>query len=65
MGSENVYKRQDKRQCRAPESLIGRAGATGPANERLWGAALTLVILVVTLNLLARFIASKFSVKKK
>ncbi|GAA1167245.1 Phosphate transport system permease protein PstA [Corynebacterium glaucum] len=41
-----------------------KAGATGPSNERLWGAALTLVILVVTLNLLARFIASKFSVKK-
>lgn len=41
-----------------------KSGATGPANERLWGAALTLVILVVTLNLLARFIASKFSVKK-
>ncbi|WP_082259704.1 phosphate ABC transporter permease PstA [Corynebacterium sp. Marseille-P4321] len=41
-----------------------KSGATGPANDRLWGAALTLVILVVTLNLLARFIASKFSVKK-
>ncbi|GAB3086557.1 phosphate ABC transporter permease PstA [Corynebacterium aquatimens] len=33
-------------------------------SDRLWGAALTLVILVVVINLLARFIASKFSVKK-
>lgn len=41
-----------------------KSGATGPANDRLWGAALTLVIMVVTLNLVARFIASKFSVKK-
>lgn len=41
-----------------------KSGAQGPANDRLWGAALTLVILVVTLNLIARFIASKFSVKK-
>ncbi len=41
-----------------------KSGATGPANDRLWGAALTLVIMVVTLNLIARFIASKFSVKK-
>ena len=40
------------------------SGAKGPANERLWGAALTLVILVVTLNLLARFVAKRFSVKK-
>ena len=42
-----------------------KTGATGPANDRLWGAALTLVIIVVALNLLARFIASKYSVKKK
>ena len=41
-----------------------KSGATGAANDRLWGAALTLVILVVTLNLVARFIAAKFSVKK-
>ncbi|GAA0208750.1 phosphate ABC transporter permease PstA [Corynebacterium riegelii] len=42
-----------------------KTGATGPANERLWSAALTLVIIVVALNLLARFIAAKYSVKKK
>lgn len=41
-----------------------KSGATGPANDRLWGAALTLVLMVVALNLVARFIASKFSVKK-
>ena len=32
--------------------------------DRLWGAALTLVILVVALNLLARFVAKRYSVKK-
>lgn len=41
-----------------------KSGASGPANDRLWGAALTLVLIVVALNLLARLIASKFSVKK-
>ncbi|AWB85135.1 phosphate ABC transporter permease PtsA [Corynebacterium liangguodongii] len=41
-----------------------KSGASGPANDRLWGAAFTLVIMVVSLNLIARFIASKFSVKK-
>ncbi|WP_291314094.1 phosphate ABC transporter permease PstA [Corynebacterium sp. UBA2622] len=41
-----------------------KTGATGPSMDRLWGAALTLVILVITLNLLARLIASRFSVKK-
>ena len=33
-------------------------------SDRLWGAALTLVIMVVSLNIIARLIASKFSVKK-
>ncbi|WJY68720.1 phosphate ABC transporter permease PstA [Corynebacterium auris] len=41
-----------------------RAGSTEPTLERLWGAALTLVIIVVALNLLARVIAARFSVKK-
>ncbi|MCT1596780.1 phosphate ABC transporter permease PstA [Corynebacterium sanguinis] len=41
-----------------------KSGATGAANDRLWGAALTLVIMVVSLNIIARLIASKFSVKK-
>ena len=41
-----------------------KSGSAEPVLNRLWGAALTLVILVVVLNLLARFIASKFSVKK-
>ncbi|WP_342318362.1 phosphate ABC transporter permease PstA [Corynebacterium mayonis] len=41
-----------------------KSGASGPALDRLWGAALTLVILVIALNLLARLIASRFSVKK-
>ena len=41
-----------------------KTGATGASMDRLWGAALTLVILVVTLNLLARLVAARFSVKK-
>ena len=41
-----------------------KSGSAQPVMDRLWGAALTLVILVVVLNLLARFIAAKFSVKK-
>ena len=41
-----------------------KSGATGFAAERLWGAALTLVVIVVVLNLLARAIAKKYSVKK-
>ena len=41
-----------------------KSGATGFAADRLWGAALTLVVIVVVLNLLARLIANKYSVKK-
>ena len=41
-----------------------KSGATGFAADRLWGAALTLVVIVVVLNLLARAIAKKYSVKK-
>ena len=41
-----------------------KAGSAEPVLNRLWGAALTLVIIVVVLNVLARFIAAKFSVKK-
>lgn len=41
-----------------------KSGATGFAADRLWGAALTLVVIVVVLNLLARLIAKKYSVKK-
>ena len=41
-----------------------KSGATGFAADRLWGAAFTLVVIVVVLNLLARAIAKKYSVKK-
>ncbi|WP_394282261.1 phosphate ABC transporter permease PstA [Corynebacterium sp.] len=41
-----------------------KAGTTDALMDKLWGAALTLVILVVSINLIARFIAAKFSVKK-
>nr|VDG64023.1 phosphate transport system permease [Streptococcus thermophilus] len=41
-----------------------KSGSAQAVTDRLWGAALTLVLLVVALNLLARLIASKYSVKK-
>lgn len=41
-----------------------KSGATGFAADRLWGAAFTLVVIVVVLNLLARAIAKRYSVKK-
>ena len=41
-----------------------KSGSAQAVTDRLWGAALTLVLIVVALNLLARLIASKYSVKK-
>lgn len=40
-----------------------KSGTQDPTLDKLWGAALTLVILIGLLNILARFIANKFSVK--
>ena len=62
----NWFRMFDQPQSSLPLFMLDmwKSGAKGPANERLWGAALTLVILVVTLNLLARFVANRFSVKK-
>ena len=62
----NWFRMFDQPQSSLPLFMLDmwKSGAKGPANERLWGAALTLVILVVTLNLLARFVAKRFSVKK-
>ncbi|WP_293768896.1 phosphate ABC transporter permease PstA [uncultured Corynebacterium sp.] len=41
-----------------------KAGAQPAVLDKLWGAALTLVIIIAILNIAARFIAAKFSVKK-
>ena len=41
-----------------------KSGTTEPTLDKLWGAALTLVIMIAILNLGARIIADKFSVKK-
>ncbi|MGO1320542.1 MAG: phosphate ABC transporter permease PstA [Galactobacter sp.] len=38
--------------------------APGPSEERAWGAALTLIIIVMVLNLLARLVARAFAPKK-
>lgn len=41
-----------------------KAGAQPAVLDKLWGAALTLVILIAILNIAARVISAKFSVKK-
>lgn len=42
-----------------------KSGTTPNVMDKLWGAALTLVILVVVMNILARSISARYSVKKK
>ena len=42
-----------------------KSGTTPNVMDKLWGAALTLVILVAVINLIARAISSRYSVKKK
>ena len=41
-----------------------KAGNTGAAFDKMWGAALTLVLIIAAINIVARIISSKFSVKK-
>ena len=41
-----------------------KSGSSGPMMDRMWGAALTLIILIGVLYLLARFISARYSVKK-
>ena len=40
-----------------------KAGNTGAAFDKMWGAALTLVLVIAVINILARFVSAKFSVK--
>lgn len=40
-----------------------KAGTAPAVLDKLWGAALTLVVIIAALNIAARFISSKFSVK--
>lgn len=40
-----------------------KAGASDPVLGKLWGAALTLVLIIALLNIGARFISARFSVK--
>ena len=40
-----------------------KAGNTGAAFDKMWGAALTLVLIIALINILARFVSAKFSVK--
>ena len=42
-----------------------KSGTTPNVMDKLWGAALTLVILVAVINVIARAISSRYSVKKK
>ncbi len=41
-----------------------KAGNTGAAFDKMWGAALTLVLIIAVINIAARVISAKFSVKK-
>lgn len=41
-----------------------KSGTTEPTLDKLWGAALTLVLMIAILNIGARIIAAKYSVKK-
>ncbi|GAB3945528.1 phosphate ABC transporter permease PstA [Corynebacterium tapiri] len=41
-----------------------KSGTSDATLDKLWGAALTLVLMIAILNILARVIAEKFSVKK-
>ncbi|WP_448852863.1 phosphate ABC transporter permease PstA [Corynebacterium sp. 335C] len=41
-----------------------KAGNTGVAFDKMWGAALTLVLIIALINIVARIISAKFSVKK-
>ncbi|WIM67303.1 phosphate ABC transporter permease PstA [Corynebacterium breve] len=41
-----------------------KSGTAQPIMDKLWGAALTLVILVVVINLVARLISARFAIKK-
>ncbi|MEJ5920520.1 MULTISPECIES: phosphate ABC transporter permease PstA [unclassified Corynebacterium] len=40
-----------------------KAGNTGAAFDKMWGAALTLVLIIALINVIARVISAKFSVK--
>ncbi|MCG7439241.1 MULTISPECIES: phosphate ABC transporter permease PstA [Corynebacterium] len=41
-----------------------KAGNTGAAFDKMWGAALTLVLIIAVINVIARVISAKFSVKQ-
>nr|WP_240394002.1 phosphate ABC transporter permease PstA [Corynebacterium lactis] len=40
-----------------------KAGNTGAAFDKMWGAALTLVLIIAIINIVARVVSAKFSVK--
>lgn len=40
-----------------------KAGNTGAAFDKMWGAALTLVLIIAVINIVARIVSAKFSVK--
>lgn len=46
------------------DQISAGAGANPVPNDRLWGAALTLILLIALLNIGARTVAKLFSPKK-
>ena len=46
------------------DQISAGAGANPVPTDRLWGAALTLILLIAVLNILARLVAKFFAPKK-
>jgi phosphate transport system permease protein len=46
------------------DQISAGAGANPVPTDRLWGAALTLIVLIAILNIGARFVAKFFAPKK-
>jgi phosphate transport system permease protein len=46
------------------DQISAGAGANPVPTDRLWGAALTLILLIAVLNVGARFVAKLFAPKK-
>ena len=61
----NWFDMFDKPQSSLPLFMLDmyKAGNTGAAFDKMWGAALTLVLIIALINILARFVSAKFSVK--
>ena len=54
-----------KQTAALPSEIFGNATSPFPgANDRAWGAALTLIVLAFLLTVIARFVSSRFALKR-